>query len=152
VHDAVVVRELQRLADRRHDGQRLLGRQAARLHRLAQVDAVDVLHQQEIELAGPAEVVHRDDIRVAELGQGLALPREPLGEAGVGRVLGGEDLERHEPGERLLAGLVDGPHPAVADELDQLQVREVRGQLAHRPGGPTARRRSCPRRSPAPPA
>jgi CitMHS family citrate-Mg2+:H+ or citrate-Ca2+:H+ symporter len=34
MHDAVVVGALQRLANRRHDGQRLLWREAARLHRL----------------------------------------------------------------------------------------------------------------------
>jgi hypothetical protein len=118
MHDAVVMRELQRIADRRHDGQRLLRREAARLHRLSQIDSVDVLHQKEVEFARPPEVMHRDDIRVIEFRQGLGFPRKALSKAGVGRVLRSEYLECHKPPERLLTGSVDRSHPATADEFD----------------------------------
>ena len=131
MHDAVVMRELQRLADRRHDGQRLLRREAARLRCLSQIDAVDVLHQQEVELAGPSEVMHRDDIRMIEFRESLSFPRESFGEAGVRRMPRSQDLERHEPTERFLARLVDRTHPALADEFDDLQLRKGRGEIAN---------------------
>src|SRR3984893_3804970 len=103
MHDAAVMRELQRLADRRHNGQRLTWREAARHYRLSQIDAVDVLHHQKIERAGPSEVMHRDDMRMVEFRKSLSFPREPFGEAGIRRMPWRQNLERHEPSKRFLA-------------------------------------------------
>ena len=52
VDDALVVGELERLADLRDDGQRLLGREPAGLLDLAQVPAVHELHDQVVQRAG----------------------------------------------------------------------------------------------------
>ncbi len=43
---------------------------------------------------------------------------EALAEARLARTLGGDELERDRPPERLLGRLVDDPHPAAADEPD----------------------------------
>ena len=59
------------------------GVKPAGLQRLAQVHAVDELHQQVEEAAGLAEVVDGDDVRVAEAGERLGLAVEALGEARV---------------------------------------------------------------------
>ena len=80
MHDAVLVRVLQRLADRRHDGQRLLRREAPGLHRLPQIHAIHELHEQVVEPARLAEVVHGDDVRMAQRRERLGLAREALGE------------------------------------------------------------------------
>ena len=131
MHDAAVVRELQRLADRRHNGQRLRRREAARHHRLSQIDAVDVLHHQKIELAGPSEIMHRDDIRMVEFRKSLSFPREPFGEAGIRRLPWRQNLERHETAERFLASLVDRAHPAATNEFDDLQLGKGRCEVAN---------------------
>src|SRR3954465_9461420 len=47
VHDSVLVGILQRLADRWHHGERLLGSETGRLHGLAKIDSIDELHEQE---------------------------------------------------------------------------------------------------------
>ena len=61
MHDAVVVGEVQRLADWRHDRQRLFGCEAVGLHGLSEIHAVHELHQQEVESACLAEVVDGHD-------------------------------------------------------------------------------------------
>jgi hypothetical protein len=68
VHDAVLVRILQRLADRRHDRQGLLGREPAKLHRLAQIHAVDEFHDQEIQPVAFPKLVHDDDVGMVQHG------------------------------------------------------------------------------------
>ena len=70
-----------------------------------------------------------DDVRVAEPGQGAGFPGEPLGEARVGRRLGGQNLQRHEAVEGGLARLVHGPHAAFAEEAEDFELREEPGHL-----------------------
>jgi hypothetical protein len=60
---ALRVGELQRIADGRDDVQRLLRRETARAHGLAQVHAIDVFHDEIAEAAALAEVMHGDDVR-----------------------------------------------------------------------------------------
>ena len=64
--DAAVVRELERLADLGNDGERLLGRETPGAHGLAEIDAVDELHEEVEEASGLPEVVDGDDVRVIE--------------------------------------------------------------------------------------
>ena len=80
---------------------------------------------------------------MAEHGHRPGLAGEPLGE---GRVLADprrEDLQRHQPVEPLLPGLVDHAHPAAADQFQDLQVGEKRGQLGRRGRGTGDRHRLC---------
>ena len=108
------MRVLQRFTDRRHDGQRLLRREPAGRHGLAQVHAIDKLHQQEVEAAGLAEVVNRDDVRVIQRGQRVGLAGEALRKSRIPGALGREQLERDEPIQRTLPRLVHHTHPAAA--------------------------------------
>ena len=85
MEDAFVVRVLERLADFGNDGQGLLGGEAARLHGLAEIDAIDKFHQQIKETVRLAKIVDGDNVRMAESRQHSALACEPLGK---GRVSG----------------------------------------------------------------
>jgi hypothetical protein len=49
MNDALVVRELQRVANLRHDGQRLARGNATGVEQLAQVHAVHEFHEEEVE-------------------------------------------------------------------------------------------------------
>ena len=66
VDDAPVVGELQRVAQRRHDGQRLFRRELSRAQKLAQIHAVHKFHEQEIKSARLAEVIDGDDVRMVQ--------------------------------------------------------------------------------------
>ena len=75
---------------------------------------------------------------MADPGQRLGLPGETLGEGGAPGRLGGEDLESHQAVQLRLPGLVDGSHPAMADELQDLvhaeeivHVLTATAQMAH---------------------
>ena len=83
VDDALLVRILERLADRRHDDQRLLRRQLPGLQQLPQAHPIHELHQQVIEAVGLAEVIDGDNVRMVEAGQRLRLAGETLGKARV---------------------------------------------------------------------
>ena len=135
VDDALLVRVLERLADGRHDHQRLLRRQLPRLQQLPQAHAVHKLHQQVIEAVGLAEVIDGDDVGMVEPGQGLRLAREPLGKARVFLLLAGQDLERHKAVEPRLARLIDHAHAAAAQAFENFQLRELAGDLLQRRRG-----------------
>ena len=131
VHDAAVVRELQRVADLRDDAQRLRGRQPSRALHLPQVHAVDELHQQVVQAARLAEVVDGDDVRVLKAREGARLAREALGEARVARDGGRQNLERDQSVEPRLPRLVDGAHAALADQFEDLELRKERAQVVY---------------------
>ena len=114
VDDAAVVGELERLADLRDDGQRLLWAEVPAALELPQVGAVHELHHQIGVSTGLAEVVDADNVRVAELGQGAGLALEALAEGRVFIGLRGQDLERHESVEARLSSLVNRAHAAPA--------------------------------------
>jgi hypothetical protein len=97
MHDAAIVSELQGLTDRRNDGQGLFRSQAAGFHRLPQVDSVNKFHQQEIEIAGPTEIVDGDNVRMIHFGEDLPFTREPIREVRVVSVLRSENLQRDQP-------------------------------------------------------
>jgi hypothetical protein len=65
------VPQLQCLAHRRDDRQRLLRREATPEQRLPQIHSIDELHEQIEEAAGLPEVMNSDDVRMAERRQRL---------------------------------------------------------------------------------
>ncbi len=146
VDDAFVVRKLERLADLRDDGQRLLGRKPAGALDLPQIAAVHEFHYEVVQGARLAEVMHRDDVRMVQARQGAGFAVEPLGKARVARGGGRQDLQRHQPVQIWLARLIDGAHAALADELKDFelgkQLGEVRDWRRHEPrpfGAPGSR-------------
>jgi hypothetical protein len=92
MHDPVLVRVLQRLTDGGHDGQSLLRRKAAGLHRLPEIHAIHKLHQEKVKAARLPEIVNRDDARMIERRECLSLTREPLRELGVRHPFGCQEL------------------------------------------------------------
>ena len=132
---AVVVGKLQRFADLRNEEQRLLGRDAG-AHRLAEIHAIDELHEQVEEAAAFAEVVDADDVRVAELCEGAGFAGEALGKAGLRGERGREDFQSDEPVELWLPCFEDDAHAALPKELQHLQLGEGCGDfIEHRHAG-----------------
>jgi len=129
VQDAFVMGELERLTNLRHQHHGLLRGEPARLHRLAQVHAVNELHQQKEEPARLAEVIDRDDIRVVEPGQNPGLAVEAFGECGIGGQRLRQELERNQAVEPRLAGLEDDAHAALADDFQDFELWEGIGDF-----------------------
>ena len=96
VDDALVVRELQRVADLRHDGQRLAGGNAFLRQQLAERDAVHKFHEQIVKSAGLAVVVNGDDVGMVQRGQRAGFFLEPAGELRVVGAFRREEFQRHE--------------------------------------------------------
>jgi hypothetical protein len=99
VHDAVLVREVERANDLDRDMERggqgqeaLVVLEPAEEHR--EIEPVDVLHRDEQGVADPAEVEDLDDVRVGQLDRYLGLGDEPRRELGVARELGQDPLDR----------------------------------------------------------
>ncbi len=122
------VRELQRLANLRHDGQRFGWREPSSLHGLAQVHAIDVFHQQKVEAARLPEVENADDVRMVQPRERAAFAVEALGELRIVRERIGQQLERDEAVEVRLARLEHEAHAAPPDEFEDLQLGEGHGQ------------------------
>jgi len=99
--------------------------------------AVDELHDEEREALVVVGVEDLDDVRVGELGGGLGLGAQAGALAGVGVVAGQDHLDRDDPARVDLAGLVDDPHAAPADLLQDVIAADA-------PAG--ARRGRLPRR------
>jgi hypothetical protein len=81
--DALVVGELQRVANLRHDGQRLPARHASAMQQLPQAHAVHIFHEEEIQPIGAAKVIDGDDAGMVELGQRSRFARKALGKGCV---------------------------------------------------------------------
>ena len=129
---ALRVRELQRVTDGGDDVQRLLRRETARTHGLAQVHAIDVFHDQEAKAAALSEIMHGDDVRMTEPRQHAALTREALREARRGR----EGLRQHFEGDDAiqlrLPRLENRAHAAVTDEVEDFEIGEGGGDFFQR--------------------
>src|SRR5262249_20299635 len=142
MNDAFLVSKLQSVADLANDGQRPFGRQAARLHELAQVEAVHILHEEVVHAADLAEIVHGDNLRMADACQGAGFAHEALRKGGV---LPGErrqDLERDQSVKLDLPGLVNRAHSTLAEKLYDFELRKIEAKLFDRRDGRRLRKRS----------
>ena len=74
------------------------------------------------EAAGLADVVDLDDVGVLEAGDGLGLLVEPRQGDGAGVGAGQDHLERDQTIQVDLAGLVNDPHAAPAQLLEDLEA------------------------------
>ena len=86
MHDPFVVNVLQCLANLRHNRQSFPRGQLAGIQQLPQRQTIDELHEKVIKALLLAEVVDRDDMRVAENGQCPGFAGKSLGK---GRITGG---------------------------------------------------------------
>ncbi len=119
VDDAQRMRGGERIADMGGNGVGVLGGESSLTgDHLLNVGAVDVFHHEK-ELAVPslAKVEHRDDGRMEQPGHDLRLIAEALRIARVFLLdAPGQDLDGHRSVETFLDSLVDGPHPATAQQ------------------------------------
>ena len=128
MHDALLVRVVQRLARGDEDGGDLGGRQrraelvgAAPQRR--EILAVDVLHRQVIGVTVAAEVVDVNDVRMVERGGDLRLVEEHVDEVGLLGEVRQDALDRDALGEPFgawSAGEKDLGHPADGESLKEL--------------------------------
>lgn len=139
MEDALLVGVLEGLANFRDDGERFTGREAARAHRLAEIQAIDILHNKIIEPTGLAEIMHCDDVRMVQFGQKARFAIETLGEMRVGRECFGQKFERDDPVQARLTRFEDKAHATTPDEFKKLELRENGGEL--REGRNLGRRR-----------
>ncbi len=145
VDDPVLMGVVEPVADLDHQGQLVLERDLAALaDEELELLAVEELHDDEEATLVLAQVVDDDDVRVVEAGAGLGFPVES-GLQLVGDLRFARDhLERDEPIEDRVVGLVDGAHPAAADALDDPVLPDL---LDHGPASirdPGTRRRRVP--------
>ncbi len=122
--DALVVRELQRLADLGDDLQRLARRKPAGPLELPQVQPIHEFHEEIGEPVHLTELVDRDNVRMVQLGQRAGLSPEAFGKAGPARGLRRQNLQGDHPVKRALAGLIDRSHAPFADKPEKFKLRK----------------------------
>ena len=86
----------------------------------SEVPPLDELHGDELEALGHAQVINADDVLVGDLAgqdQLLLEAREDLGIAGQ---FGADDLHRQQAVQLAVPGLVDRPHAAFPEHLENL--------------------------------
>ncbi len=132
MHQLMFVGMLQaqgRLADdlaRRTSPQRP-ARRPAHADELLQVDAVDELHDQELDAARLAGVKGPHDVRMIQSSDRLHLAAETAQRLGIIKVTVRQDLQGDRLVEIDLAGLVDDAHAAATEFLQQFVVAQPAG-------------------------
>ena len=118
------MRVFQRLADLRDDGQCFTGREATRIYQASKIHAIDVFHQKVKEAIFPPKLVQGHNVAMVEPSQRLRFPRKPIGKGPI--MIDGrrKDLERHDPIQRKLARLVNGPHSSTTEQFQYFKFRE----------------------------
>ena len=112
------VRDLPRIPHTVLDAQRASSEHAS------QRRARHVLHGNEVDVAVPADVVDRDDVRMVEARKRPS-PHESNASGGLAhRAIGAQALDRNRPVETCINGAVNEPHPALTDRLQDLVVRD----------------------------
>ena len=130
--DALFVGELQRLANHRHNRQRLLRRHFAVQQQLAQIQAVYKFHHQITMSTRFAEVVDSDNVGVIQPRQGLGFACEPFDELPVPVLFLGQDFERDNAVQARLPGLVHHAHAAAAETFKDFQLGKQRRDFGGR--------------------
>jgi hypothetical protein len=128
VDDPGRVRALERVGDLDPEPEDLLDRERPPLDALGERLALEELHDQEVDLALPPDVVEGADVRVLERRDRLRLALEALAHLLGGREVLGQDLERDRPVEPGVLGAVDLAHPAGAERGDDFVGTEARAR------------------------
>ena len=113
--DSGFVRLGQAVGDLRRDRQHATDRQRPVGNELPQGLALDELHAQERRCVRAADVVHRHDRGMVERRRGPRFLLEASQAITVGRVSGGQDLDRDVATEPRVVRQIDVAHPARAE-------------------------------------
>ena len=100
-----------------------------------QVQPLDILHDQHRAAVDFAGVVGADDLRVVQPADGLHLAFEACDGPLVLDVALGQHLDRDNPVELGVQGLVDGAHAAVPELLEELVFAKLAGDGKRHHGG-----------------
>ena len=129
VQQLVPVRVVERGRDLADDADRPVRRHAALgivAQRILGVAAVDEAHADPQLAVLRSPVVHRHDVRVVELRDGVGFPLESTDEAGIGAEFGAEQLQRVEAGQPGVSGQVHRAHPARTEfALDRVAGEDL---------------------------
>ena len=88
--------------------------------KLYEIDALDKFHDQVMRAVLFAVVEERDDVFVGQAGGGLGLAVEAFDHHRLGGHVRGQHLESHRPAQLGVDGLVDRPHAAGGNVVDDL--------------------------------
>ena len=122
MQNALRVGELKRIADGRDDLERLIRREPTRPHGLAQIHAIDELHDEISKATALTKIMHRDDARMAEAGEHTAFAIKALRKARRGREGLGQHFEGDDAVELGLPRFENRTHAAVTDEAEDFKV------------------------------
>ena len=121
MHDAGGVRGLERETDLRDDrGGPIGGEFLLLVEDRPEVLPLDVLHRDELHPLGRPEVEDPDDVGVRDLARRDQLVLEPFEDLPVPGEVAADDLDRHESVDLAVSRLVDGPHPPLAEQCQDL--------------------------------
>ncbi len=119
MHDARAMSAIERVRDRDSDFEGFVERQRPALETLGERLALQVLHDQVVDLAAlvrlGADVVQRADVGMRERRDGLRLAVEALLHLGIQREVRRQHLDGDRAVQPRVGGLVDLPHAARAD-------------------------------------
>jgi hypothetical protein len=115
MHEAGLVRSRQRIRDLRCIVEDAIDRQSARLDRRRERRALDVLHDQKLDIAAPAQFVDGDDVGMVEARRGPGLTQDARRCFGVNDGVDGQDLDGDDAAEDGVAGTVYGAHAALTE-------------------------------------
>ena len=97
------------------------GRRAVAVQHLQQVPAVDVLHDDErLAVGAHGEVVQHGHVGMAQPDRRLGLAQETVRRLPHRLALRADHLDDADLVQQAVTDLVDGPHPALADLLEDL--------------------------------
>jgi hypothetical protein len=120
------------------------------MQQVAQVIPFDELHGDELHAFGVAQVVNTDDIAIGNLTGEKDLLLEALQNVGITGQFGTDHFQRDRAAQFAVFGLVNGPHAAFADRLENLvasaqhRSRKQGGKLPDRTGGGSGWRWAAP--------
>src|SRR5262245_10054910 len=120
MHDAFIVRRLQRERDLTRDVDRLVERYGAALETTRQGAALDELEDEKAHGRHLLEAVDRADVRMIERGQYLGLALEACETFGVVSHRCGQKLQRDVAPELGIPCAIDLAHAASAEQRDDL--------------------------------
>jgi hypothetical protein len=116
--DSVVVRRLQAVGQLDPERAHFRLGQRSVANALLERDAVDVFHDEVIDIARGVEVVDSRDVRMIELREEQSFPAESFPCCFVGEAAGRQHFDRHLAIEMLVAGAVDDTHAAGTDPVE----------------------------------
>ncbi len=124
MHDPDGVSRGEAVGHLQRDLQRLMQSHPRRGNQLVERLARHVLHRDEVDAGIRRDVVDGDDVRVVQGRGGPGFLRESLPAYRVVQLFGREDLHGDEPIEMEVLRLVDNPHAAFAELLEDSVVSE----------------------------